>query len=110
MLPKLLAEKPAIKPKRFRLPNTSIRPIRSEVALANRPDNRGVIFHLLVDWFKVGSLVKRLITPPMAPLPYCIDPGPRKTSIRSRLSGEIVARYWLGPERKVELFNLTPSI
>ena len=46
----------------------------------------------------------------MAPLPYCIEPGPRKTSIRSRLSGEIVAKYWLGPERKVELFSLTPSI
>jgi hypothetical protein len=38
-------------------------------------------------------------TPPIASLPYSVEPEPRTTSTRSIEWGATVARYWLGPYR-----------
>ena len=42
---------------------------------------------------RAGNAEMRLITPPRASLPYCTEPDPLTTSIRSRANASIVFMY-----------------
>ena len=59
---------------------------------------------------RTGSGEIRLTTPPSASLPYCTEPDPLRTSMRSRLNASMVFMYWFGPSRNVALFSRMPSM
>jgi hypothetical protein len=64
---------------------------------------------LLLSTENLGFRVLKLITPPMASLPYITEPGPKRMSVFSIALASSDMTFCKLPDRKIALFIRTPS-